>query len=112
MGILDNAKDIAGLIKQVGDIDLYRKIVELQGEIVELSTSHKDLFDENKQLKEALEIRGKLTFRKPAYYLEDDPEPYCPACWDDKRKLIHIMSLNKVSYPHCPVCGTSYNISQ
>jgi hypothetical protein len=36
MGIIENAKDIADLIKKAGDIELYRKICALEGEIIDL----------------------------------------------------------------------------
>ena len=34
MGIIDNAKEVADLIKKIGDVDLYKKIVDLQSQIV------------------------------------------------------------------------------
>ncbi len=43
MGITDNAEEIADLIKKVGDIELYRKIVELEGEIVDLTRQKRSL---------------------------------------------------------------------
>ena len=35
MSIIDNAKEVATLIKKIGDVDLYRKIGELEGEIID-----------------------------------------------------------------------------
>jgi len=37
MGIIDNAKELADLLKAAGNTELYRKIVELEGEIIELT---------------------------------------------------------------------------
>ena len=37
MRIINDAKDLAGLIKQIGDIELYQKILDLQSSILELS---------------------------------------------------------------------------
>jgi hypothetical protein len=37
MSILDDAKELVSLVQKVGDRELYRKIVELEGEIVEMS---------------------------------------------------------------------------
>ena len=41
MSIINNAKEIADLIKKIGDVELYRKIIELEGEIIELTNSKK-----------------------------------------------------------------------
>ena len=37
MSIIENTKEIAELVKKLGNIDLYKRIVELQGEIIEIS---------------------------------------------------------------------------
>jgi len=47
MGIIDNAKDIAELIKKYNDIELYQKIIDLRDEIFELR-------EDNLKLKEKL----------------------------------------------------------
>ena len=51
MGIIDSAKEIADLIKQVGDMELYRKIVELEGEIIELTRKARGYEEEIEKLK-------------------------------------------------------------
>jgi hypothetical protein len=37
MGIVENIKDAADLAKKIGDIELYRKIVHLEGEVMDLT---------------------------------------------------------------------------
>ena len=36
MSIIDNVKEIANLVQKLGDMELNRKIVELEGEIIEI----------------------------------------------------------------------------
>lgn len=82
MGILDNAKEIADLIKKVGDVDLYRKIVELEGEIVELTRQKRALEERVAELTDALAFKSHLTYREPFYFADGDEVPYCPKCWE------------------------------
>ena len=41
--MIDNAKEISDRVKKVEDLDLYRKIVDLQAEVVQLSTRNYEL---------------------------------------------------------------------
>ena len=86
MGIIDNAKEVADLIKKVGDMELYRKIVELEGGIIELSKINMKLEQNNVDLKRKLEIKENMKFKKPFYFLGDDTLPYCQLCWESDQK--------------------------
>lgn len=41
MGPLENIKEVADLIKKAGDIELYRKIAESEGEVIELTYANR-----------------------------------------------------------------------
>lgn len=56
MSVIDNIKEIAGLIKKVGDIELYRKIIELEGELIELTREKRNLEERVADLGKQLEI--------------------------------------------------------
>jgi hypothetical protein len=110
MSIIDNVKEIADLIKKAGDIELYRKIVELEGEIIELTRSNQSLEEEVAEIKGLLAFSKRLTFRQPYYYAEDDDVPYCPQCWEADQKPIHLIgrhSSEGMNYS-CTNCQTTY----
>lgn len=92
MSIISNAKEIADVIKKLGDIELYRKIVELEGEIIELTRANHSLELRVEELTRTLTIKQKLTFKAPFYYAENDHVPYCPKCWESESKAIHLVS--------------------
>lgn len=56
MSILDTLKETIGLIQKVDNIDLYRRMMDLQTQVVELA-------EENRTLKERLTTADALTFR-------------------------------------------------
>ncbi|OGW84793.1 MAG: hypothetical protein A3C35_05760 [Omnitrophica bacterium RIFCSPHIGHO2_02_FULL_46_11] len=90
MGIIENAKDIADVIKKIGDVELYRQIVNLEGQIIDLTRSNRKLENEIERLREITNYKNKLIFKNPFYYLENDPHPFCPKCWEANRSVVHL----------------------
>lgn len=64
MGTIENAKEIADLAKKIGDADLYRKIVEREGEVIDLTRDKRTPENHNEDLKEKLAIVPEMTFRE------------------------------------------------
>ena len=107
MSIIDNAKDIANLIKKYNDQELYEKIVELREEILELREESLKLKEENKRLRDADKFKGKLIRKGNCYYLEDDQEgehPYCTTCWDYEQRLVGLLKGPHGSVK-CNICA-------
>lgn len=46
MKIIDDAKNIADIIKELGRMDLYEKILELRGQIVDLTNENNSLVEQ------------------------------------------------------------------
>ena len=92
MGIVSNAKEIADLVKKLGDIELYRKIVELEGEIIELTGENHALETRVRELTATLTTSQEIIFKEPFYYVEDDPVPFCPRCWEGDKVTIHLVN--------------------
>lgn len=97
MGIIDTLKETVGLIQKVDNIELYKRMLELQTQAV-------SLVDENKALKEKITTRDELTFKKNSYWRGDDG-PFCSPCWDKDNHLVRLHLAPKHSAsPQCPVC--------
>jgi hypothetical protein len=110
MSIINNAKEIADLIKKVGDAELYRKIVELEGEIVDLTREKREAETEVERLREGLYTKGKMTFKRRFYFMEDDPIPYCPKCWEVDRIAVHLDGPDiNFGYYTCHSCEETFN---
>lgn len=105
MGVVDNVREIADLVKKVGDVPLYRKIVDLEGEVLDLTRRNRELEHSMEELRESLRFTEELKFRAPFYWVIGDGTPYCPKCWEDRKKAIHLQLLNPANqYYRCPVC--------
>lgn len=88
-------------------MELYQKILNLQGQIIELTHENRSLEEKNKKLKETLSLSKKMTFKKPFYLQEDDPVPFCPLCWEAEKIPIHLTGPVQTDFGpsyDCPRC--------
>ncbi len=99
MGIIENAKDLAELIKKAGDVELYRRIVELEGEVIELTHENRSIKEELRQRGEQGEIQRSLEHDGEKYWRNHDGKkdgPFCATCWDVDSKLVRMRSYHDV----------------
>jgi regulator of replication initiation timing len=107
MGILDNFKDLFKVAETVNNIELYKKLSELQ-------TAVHTLEEENHSLKEHLRerdnqqtIAGQLRARDNAYYREEGGTvegPFCMRCWDVDGKLVRERLGATAGTHYCAEC--------
>ncbi len=112
MGAVENVKDIADLVKKFNDIELNRRILTLENEVLDLSRDKRRLEETVEELQKVLKFRAKLEFREPFYWLSNDKVPYCPTCWEDKAKAVHIVYRHTNNFGEwwdCRVCGKDFN---
>lgn len=65
---------------------------------------------EIRELNERLELRNKMKYRKPIYYMEVDEEedgPYCQHCFDKHGQAIRLQILHRGSY-RCAACNSTF----
>ena len=112
MSIVDNAKEIASLVKKIGDVELYRKIVELEGEIIELTRTNRELEDNLSNLSRSQDIIETLKFDSPFYISENGDELYCARCIESEQIAIHLADTGnknlRRSIWECPQCKSQY----
>ena len=107
MSIIDDAKEIANLVKKYNDQDLYERIVSLREQILELREDNIKLKEQFKELSKAKDIEDKLVRIGNAYYFKDDSthkNPYCLACWDHDKKLVS-MVFGLHNTIRCKICA-------
>ena len=89
MSAIDNVKEVAKLVRDLGNMDIYRQILNLQGEIMDLTQTNRELQTKIRDLESTLNQVGKMEFRTPFYYAEGDDIPHCPRCWEVDKKAVH-----------------------
>jgi Zn finger protein HypA/HybF involved in hydrogenase expression len=109
MSILDDAKELVSLVQKVGDRELYRKIVELEGEIVEMSRKNLGLEQELAKAKSHRAIIDTLRFDSPFYVSDDGKDLYCPRCREVDGFAVHVVRRNMLTLWICPQCERQYS---
>ena len=110
MGAIDNVKQVAKLVKDIGNMEIYRQILDLQGEIMELTQTNRELQTKLTELENTLTQVGKMEFISPFYYADGDDVPHCPRCWEVNRRAVHFPPpANATGGPlyDCPECKCS-----
>jgi len=99
MGLYDAIKDIANVVKKSDNIELYRQIIDLGEQALDMQAEIVKLREENAELKKGIDIENQIIRHPqgnnyPYITLSNDPEKirYCAICWGRERKLIQLYS--------------------
>jgi hypothetical protein len=109
---VENVKEVADLIRKFNDIELNRRILKLEEEVIDLTRDKRRADERIEELERKLTFQEELKFRNPFYYHGSDPEPYCPGCWESKRMAVHLHRARKPlpvgDCMECPSCKHDY----
>jgi len=109
MGIYDGIKDVAKVMQQADNIELYQKLLDLSAQALDMQDEIAKLREENKELKNKNTISGKIMRHapkdrtEPFITLSDDVTEikYCARCFEIHNKLIQLDFFGE-----CPQCIT------
>lgn len=108
MSLVEDFKETVKIIQKIDNLDLYKKILDLQSEVM-------DLMEENKLLKSQLQNKELLIFQDSAYWTKKEDDkldgPFCPRCWDYESKLVRLISHTGY-HPKCPQCKNFVEIKK
>lgn len=95
MGILDTAKDIVEVIRKIDNIELYKKVLDLNAEILKLYEENTILKQEVRTLEDKFRTKEALIHdqARNSYWLPLDngkDGPFCVHCWDTSQQLVRL----------------------
>ena len=96
MSLYDGIKDVAKIVQQADNIDLYRQLLDLSAQALELQAENAKLKEENTLLKKARIEEERLVWHKQPYLtMMDDYQQikYCSVCWGVSHKLIQMKEM-------------------
>src|SRR6266436_6655186 len=93
MSVVENMKDVADLVKKFNDIELNRRILNLETEVLDLSRDKRRAEEKVEELLRALKFSKELVLRDGFYWAEGDTTGFCTACWDAKHLAVHVTRL-------------------
>lgn len=103
MGLYEGIKDVAKIVQQADNIDLYRQLLDLSAQALEMQNTINKLTAENDELKKKKNLENRIQRHEDLYLtLKDDDTIYCSHCWDNERKLIQLQKYHgEFSCHHC-----------
>ncbi len=114
MSLYDGFKDVIGIAQKADNIELYKQLLDLSAEALELQNKINELTQENRKLRQEVETNKTIVRHADGDYitLADDELniKYCSTCWGKNQKLIQIKENPEVNaiYPKCPICLTEF----
>ena len=109
MGLYEGIKDVASIVQKADNIELYRQLLDLSAQALDLQNKVNELTAENDSLKKQRDIEAKICRHKEDLYItlkdNDSGLLYCASCWDNNRKLIQVRCDENGEFT-CPVCHT------
>lgn len=112
MGLYESIKDVAKVVQQADNIELYRQLLDLSAQALDLQAEISRLKEENEDLKRKRDISGRVVRHLEPYVTIRDEEPalcYCSHCWDIANQLIQLDCNDyngTFECPHCHMKGT------
>jgi hypothetical protein len=95
MGVIDTVKDVASLVQKIDNMDLLKRMVELQEQVYELVGENRDLKEQVRVLTERLQTRDQMAFRKNAYW-KGEVGPFCPRCFDAEGLAVRMLTQTRL----------------
>lgn len=118
------ASEIAKIVRESGltleQAEYKLKLAELVEKLADAKieiASVQDIIDEKDQrirkLEQDAEIKGRLTYESPYYWLQNEGHrdgPFCQQCYDSEKKLMRLTG-NGSGYWACKTCKSNYTDS-
>ena len=108
MGLYEGIKDVAKVVQQADNIELYRQLVDLSAQALDMQSEINRLTAENTELRKKQDLEAAIVRHNGLYVTLEGNENilYCSHCWDSERKLIQMFTENgKYRCPHCNIEG-------
>ena len=110
MGLYDGIKDVAKIVQQADNIELYRKLLDLSAQALDMQDEIANLKLENASLKKQKDLSEKIVRHQEPYITLKYDELillYCSHCWDSAKLLIQLNCDDDYEFicPHCKMRG-------
>ena len=107
MGVYEAVRDAISLAQKADNVDLLRKLLEVQAESLADREKIRSLSEENAELRAKLRQRDGMRFEHDVYWRqlqgEEREGPYCPKCMDGDGRTARL--VDRDAYWKCPVCA-------
>lgn len=107
MGLYEGIKDVAKIVQQADNIELYRTLLDLGAQALDMQAELSILQKENEELKTELHKKKSIIRHKGIFITLEDELPeiaYCASCYGKDNKFIQMVDYDEIFF-RCPICG-------
>ena len=107
MGLYDGIKDVAKVVQQADNIDLYKKLIDLSAQALEMQEEISRLKQEINSLKQTETLENDIEYHEGAFITrKSDKElvKYCASCWADRKVLMPLKRSIVYGSYQCALC--------
>lgn len=114
--LIREAQDIAKALEQTELVaklmDARERLGTLREALLEVREQSATLEDRVTELEHSLELKPSLVRHGGIYWAKDDPDPWCPNCWERDHKAIHLSRTDLMAgrLCSCAICQYSVNL--
>lgn len=106
MGLYEGIKDVAKVVQQADNVELYKKLLDLSSQALDMQAEIARLKEENTELKKKRDVSENIVRHElPFVTLQGDTKDlyYCSHCWDSEQRVIQLNCGNDGQFecPHC-----------
>ena len=116
MSLYDGIKNVAKIVQQADNIELYRQLLDLSAQALDMQAEIARLKEENAELKKKRDIESSIIRYDQTYItLEGDDQkiPYCAVCWGKDHTLIQMRKyISNDGKTHMLSCGICENFCE
>lgn len=105
MGIYEGIKDALSIAQKADNVDLYKQLLEVGAQALEMQEEIRQLKEENAELKKGEDLESRIIRHEEPYITLRDESPeihYCAVCWGNEKKLIQLSTHG------CIICETKW----
>ena len=110
-------KEIVELLKKGLTLEAQEKIMELREAVLSEQEENHRLRKRIAELEDEVNRKRALRHEHGVFWGENDEVPFCPLCWEQSGKSIHLFGPNPAAqgqavFWNCHTCGHSYLLEQ
>lgn len=93
-------------------MELRESLQVIREAVTELTEERQALKDRVASLEASLVLKAELIRHAGVYWKRDDPEPWCPNCWENHQRAVHLNKSNVLAgrLMECSVCHFDVNM--
>lgn len=106
MSLYDGIKDVAKVVQQADNIDLYKQLLDLGQQALDMQAEIGKLREENAELKKSRDLDSDIVYHVDPFVTrksDEIPIKYCATCWGNGKRLI-TLQIRGIGNCRCPSC--------